>query len=54
MYDISKKVHFERESRLGKDKNALLRAKVALDAVQPDLMSVVSQRISRGAISVDK
>lgn len=37
---------------LEKIKMPYLRAKIALGAVQPDLMSAASQRISRGVISV--
>lgn len=42
---------FLRLSRFGKDKMAYLRAKILIGAVQPNPMSVVSQRISRGVIS---
>lgn len=38
---------FLRLSRFGKDKMAYLRAKILIGAVQPNPISVVSQRISR-------
>lgn len=51
MDDIFKKEHFERES-LEETSMPHLRAKILLGAVQPNLMWVVSQRISRRVVSV--
>lgn len=52
LHMIHPRKSFLRGTRCGKAKMLYLRANILLSAVQPNLVSVVSQRISRRVISV--